>query len=95
MSIFIVAFGSQHSSPDCLSYVPNLIAKYFGSSLLHGDVVPVWVVSVWDIIRTEGCVCGSNDGAVSHHPICLSKPDAGAAKCVDAQPEKIDNIECA
>ena len=73
---------------DCsLGYF--IVAKYFGSSLLHGDVLPVWVVSVWDIIRAESCVCGSDDGAVSHHPICLPVPDAGAAKCVDTQPEII------
>ena len=59
----------------------------FNLFILHSDVVPVWLVGVWDIIWTEGCVCGSNDSTVSHHLICLPVPDAGAAECVDAQPE--------
>ena len=54
--------------------------------LLHIDVVPSLIVSISDVIRTERCVCGSNDGTVSHHSVCLPIPDAGAAECVDAQP---------
>ena len=57
-------------------------------------VVPVWLLGVWDILWTEGCVCGSNESTVSHHSVCLPIPDAGAAECVDAQPEIIDNTKC-
>ena len=59
--------------------------------LLHIDVVPSLIVSISDVIRTVSCVCGSDDGAVSHHPVCLPIPNAGAAECVDAQP-KNENI---
>ena len=59
------------------------------SRLLHVNVFPVWVVHIWDVVSFQGCVCGSNDGTVARYPFSFPKPNAGAAECVNAQPEII------